>query len=243
MIETLGDFLEVVDGLLVSPKDVFWFRGQSDATWRLTPAALRPNTEGLHQAALDLLAEFKKLAVTKLPQPPPLNDDLQWLGIAQHYGLPTRMLDWTENPAIALYFACHRQTKHGALYLVNPVSLNRAAASRLSRVLSHQDHNLVAPYLTLGPKTSSRGKRTVAISPVYNSERILIQRGAFTIHGSRSRFLDEEHGSSIVRLPILKNHKPRLLSDLERIGVDEMAIFPEPEHLCRHLKRSVGLDV
>jgi len=49
-------------------------------------------------------------------------------------------------------------------------------------------------------------------------------------------------GGRSVALPILDGNKRQLLSELERVGIDEMTIFPELEHACRHLKHKAGLD-
>jgi hypothetical protein len=111
-------------------------------------------------------------------------------------------------------------------------------ASRQRRVFdANADADLIAPYLKLGGNQRRNGKRTIAIHPTWNSERIMIQQGAFTLHGSRAFELDSKQAPSLCYLPILKKHKPTLIAELERIGIAEMSIFPEPEHVCSYLKR------
>ena len=78
------------------------------------------------------------------------------------------------------------------------------------------------------------------MNPVWNSERLIIQKGVFTVHGKRFS-LDKGRVPSLVGIPVLKDLKPRLRSELQRIGVDEMTLFPELEHSCSHLKRRCGL--
>jgi len=68
-----------------------------------------------------------------------------------------------------------------------------------------------------------------------------MQQGAFTLHGSRKFDLDRRQASSLLYVPILREHKSSLLNELERIGIGEMFIFPEPEHVCAHLRRTAGL--
>ncbi len=67
-----------------------------------------------------------------------------------------------------------------------------------------------------------------------------MQQGAFTLHGKRFE-IDSSQASSLIYVPILKDFKAALLSELERVGIGEMFIFPEPEHVCAHLLRSARI--
>jgi hypothetical protein len=81
----------------------YWFRGHSKSSYKLLPSVLRPTPDGKYYDESKLLSEFVR-------RHPEANDKhaniLEILTYAQHYGLPTRMLDWTENLLIAIYFAC-----------------------------------------------------------------------------------------------------------------------------------------
>lgn len=61
------------------------------------------------------------------------------------------------------------------------------------------------------------------------------------MHGSRNFELDGNQASSLLYVPILQEHKEALLNELERVGIGEMFIFPEPEHVCAHLRRTARL--
>jgi hypothetical protein len=82
--------------------------------------------------------------------------------------------------------------------------------------------------------------KTVAINPVWNSERLMAQKGVFTLHGTTSN-LDLDQAPSLVFIPVLREFKMQLQRDLERIGIDEMSMFPELEHTCRFLRKRAGL--
>lgn len=240
-VRDLSDYFAVFNMMLTT--DIpFWFRGHSDLRYRLIPSALRYKTEGQRNRAIELLTEFRRMAEIKLEKPPSLEDELKWLQIAQHYGLPTRLLDWTENAATALYFACRRTDRHGLVALLNPVDLNRTVDPKRPRVFdAHRDASIIMPYLRLTGRENHKGRKTIAIHPILNSERIAVQKGVFTLHGTNFA-LDNGQANSLVCLPIVKDVKQRLLGELDRVGINEMSVFPELEHICTHLKKKSGLE-
>lgn len=188
------------------------------------------------------MADFRRIAESKLPRPPGGDEDLKWAQIGQHFGLPTRLLDWTESATTALYFACAEDTTDGIVFILNPVDLNRLSYPKKPRVLDpQQDRDVIRRYLRMGPNRSTSGRYPVAVNPIWNSERLILQKGVFTLHGGR--FGLDGGIPSLVAILILREHKTRLHAELERIGVDEMTLFPELEHSCAHLKRKAGLGV
>jgi len=242
VITALSDFFAVFHSLL-EPNKVFWFRGHPRTDYRLAPSALRYEDLAQRERALGLVAEMKRFLEMKLPRPPAPDDDLGWMQVAQHYGLPTRLLDWTQNAAVALFFVCsNNMDADGLVAILNPIELNQHVDPRAPRVFNPQrDANIIRPYLRLRAGLHARGKRTIAINPTWNTERIAMQQGAFTLHGSRWFELDRDQASSLLYVPILREHKESLLNELERVGIGEMFIFPEPEHVCAHLRRAARL--
>ena len=225
-IQSLADYFSVISVSSTS-KDMFWFRGHKDVIRTLTPSALRYGREEARNQALNLLQDFMRVAEIKLPRPPPLTEKLQWNQLAQHYGLPTRLLDWTESATIALYFACQNTDADGLVFLFKPIDLNKLSYPKKPRIFnSESDRIVIEKYLNLNGKQTKRGRGTVAVNPTWNSERLILQRGVFTLHGSRF-YLDVDQAPSLVAVPILKESKPRLRDELGRIGVDEISIFPE----------------
>lgn len=241
-VASLSDYISVLATAITSPGP-FWFRGHARAEWKLVASALRYNTNADRQKALALLSEFRRVAEIKLDRPPQPNEELKWVQLAQHYGLPTRLLDWTESATIALYFACIEPTADGLVFLMNPVDLNRLSYPKRPRILdAHSDATIIRKYLRLAGRQSAHrtARNTLAVNPVWNSQRLMLQKGVFTLHGSRFD-LDVTQAPSLVALPILKEYKAQLRLELDRLGVDEMTVFPELEHACNFLRRKADL--
>jgi hypothetical protein len=240
---SLSEYLEVLNALFANPADVFWFRGHDNAEWELCPSALRYPQELTRQKAILSLAEFRRIQEYRLTKAPGPKETFKWLQLAQHYGLPTRLLDWTQSLTTALYFACQDHRVDGMVFAINPRDLNRLSLRKSTiDVLDPEEHaETIHKYLDLGPKEHARGLRTIAVKPAWNSDRIIMQQGMFTLHGEQFA-LDKYQVPSLIGLPILKEFKLQLLHQLERVGTGEMYIFPEPEHACNHLKRRIEMS-
>ena len=122
-VKNLYDVIREVTDCL-NPNEEYWYRGHSNVSYELIPTVLRPISEGekTYFNEEKLLSEFVRRhpASRKEHQSP-----LELLTYAQHYGLPTRLLDWTENLLVALYFCCCNPRSDGKLYVLKTFSTPR----------------------------------------------------------------------------------------------------------------------
>ncbi len=241
-VSSLSEYLDAFS-FIKSATEPFWFRGHAKLSYKVVPSALRYPTNAERAKALALLDEFRRYAEYRLEKPPATTDKLKWLQLAQHYGLPTRLLDWTQSAVVALYFACCSQpTEDGLVLVLNPADLNKETHYKERRVFdATADASIIDPYLLFGPDEMPSGEKAIAIYPSWNSQRIIMQQGAFTLSGSKQFELTSSQASSLVALPILKHVKKELMAELAIVGVTRMSIFPEHEHLCAYLREQAGL--
>ncbi len=100
-----------------------WFRGQSDFKYSLTPSIFR---QGIKYDATeyDEMGMYREFLLLRECQGKTNLSSFEWLTFMQHYNVPTRLLDWTESLFVALYFSANNKENDGALYIMDPISLN-----------------------------------------------------------------------------------------------------------------------
>jgi hypothetical protein len=246
-VKTLAEFISRVEevshawaGLKITTQP--WFRGQTNAGWRLIPGLYRSRVGGYWER--ELVRDFRLHSHLLLQRTP--NNYLEWLFLMQHYGMPTRLLDWTESYLSALFFAVmdRGSTADGAVWTLDPWSLNEHSIVMWS--VPTADNALLAPYaLAAGADGLGRhieAKYPVAVRPPRSNPRINAQRGSFTVHGSIAQALDtvargvnrRRAGNRILlhKIVVAGAHKKQIRKDLYLAGVTEAVLFPDLSGLC-----------
>ena len=172
--------------------------------------------------------------------------NLECLAYMQHYGAPTRLLDWTENALVALYFAVVEHPKADAqVWILDAWSLNERTLERRN-VPTWRD-KAVSKYFK-PPIKAPQGNETlpIAFRPTRSDERVLAQRSMFTVHGSCKDGLED-----IVRRwrntggknhPILRSvtvdgsAKGKIKTQLDRLGVTVFSVFRDRASVANEVK-------
>ncbi|MEQ1552480.1 FRG domain-containing protein [Sphingorhabdus sp.] len=198
-----------------SPRWVF--RGHL-LQWSLQPSVGRPKTYSAARE-LQLFNEFKRLGAPLVDRAQ-MPSDWDWLFLAQHHGLPTRLLDWTTNPLVAIYFACQpspRGRRDGELIAVEIGSVG---------LISETD-------LKVGPFGINRTK---FVFPTVVAPRIASQRGLFSVHAEpakRWRLREKTF-----RMKILASDKVEFLEQLFNLGVDAAMLMSDLDGISQSLRWS-----
>lgn len=237
-------------------KRVLFYRGQSDRAYSLTPSVFRKGLLEkehilIHDILLNSPYEFSGI-----------ENILERLIKMQHYGLPTRLLDITTNPLVALFFACNKDfDKDGEVivfydYMQRPADIEPRCVAALAEYTGASERQMLGFLSERGLDNPGLGHLTQAthipIEAPLNNERIRRQHGAFLVVGVHGDcdgnhyqkvvfdlkpHLVKDFGDDIPRsLIIPRAHKGKLLKELEAFGVTQAFLFPELEHQAMYIK-------
>ncbi len=222
-IGSLSEYFKIVDDFTPQDDEIILYRGQS-TNKPLLPSIARDNpkknTTEIEKEMLDELIRRTHLKLTKTP-----NSPWEWLVYAQHYGMKTRLLDWTSNPLTALWFACSNEFKMDEDSYV---------------YIFVADSTFLID--TKGKENPFDIGKTRILKPALNNERIIAQSGWFTAHKyshSSGIFVKLETNSDLKnklhQVKIAAKFKKEILKSLSIFGINSQVLFPDITGVCYHL--------
>lgn len=193
----------------------------------------------------------------------PTNELKRWAEYAQHYGVPTRFLDWTSNPLVALYFCCREQNQFdGTVYLLHGTNYKRFFVQHTKQPDNKTIGEMISELLEL----KSDIEFPILYTPYYVDARMSAQSSYFMVWGKNEATLEEQlQGEQYEMLyPDLPNsgrcysthqeealwfkfsipadRKQPLLHELDTVGINEKTLFPGLDGIGRYIERKYRFD-
>ena len=222
---TVSSFREYQDIILNIPDDWFiLYRGQNqDKT--LLPKIARYDVPHVEQIEREMLEDFQRRSVHLIDYQPGSSWD--WLALAQHHGMATRLLDWTENPLIALWFSMSPPTD----FTISEYSVVWGFNVPRSDIVNSTED-----------KDPFRGAGNKVFKPNHITKRISSQFGWFTIHKSDSgrRFVpfenNKDYRDRLFKIKVQSTCFAECKRRLHNFGINSASMYPDVDGLAKHVE-------
>lgn len=221
-VKSFREFQEII--LEIPTERFILYRGQAqDKT--LLPKIARYSVPDAEETEREMLEDFKRRSLHLIDTHP--GNSWDWLALAQHHGMATRLLDWTENPLIALWFSISsRQDETSSDYSV----VWAFDVPKEDIVLSTEDQD---PF---------KGRNVKVFKPNHITKRITSQFGWFTIHKSEEnkRFvpfeLNPDYSKRIFKIKIDSKCFRECKARLHNFGINSSSMYPDIDGLAKHVE-------
>lgn len=252
VIESIADFLEVTRKVRKNwpqpekpdrrgEEEKLWFRGQGRWDWGLSPKIYRKPFRGADEDEVRL--EFQSQAIQLVSGKTP-SSKWDWYFLMQHHRVPTRLLDWTENSLIALFFSVEEESDRSdaAVWALDPWWLSKKLDLGLVGPLL-PDYSEADSWL-FGLEEAFEGRTLrrnlpAPIEPPHIDRRVAAQSSRFLVFGTtqdlaRTKVIKKKD-CRLARIKIPGSAKGRIKKELDDCGINCSLIFPDLEGLALHI--------
>ncbi|MEM7156572.1 MAG: FRG domain-containing protein [Myxococcota bacterium] len=222
-----------------------WYRGSISKKYSILPGAVWRKCDEV--SMFHVFRAEAELYLGRLPR-----DEWGWYFAAQHYGLPTRLTDWSLSPLVALYFAVCDPPAADApcVWIMDAGTLNRMtcgidaifaaglsfAANWLPSVVKEREQTTKFQH----EDKKYDNSKPIAIYPQRTTPRIVAQQGVFTVHGIDSTPIEEifaQAPKELAHLACIEVTEPEhVRNQLRTFGINKFSVFPEVDKLSERIK-------
>ena len=253
-IHKVSDLIELISQTGLTKKGHshlrIWYRGHEDETYQLKPGVYREefqcasNEEQRLKKEQHLSQDFR-IYSSGLREDYLSNSQMYFL--QQHYGMPTRLLDWSNDPLTALFFAVNNKNnddKRGIIYIMDTYQLTEHQEAvdkegKLFRGIATGENHVFKSALNVINSWLQLENFPDFIIPVrsdYFDKRTKAQKSCFTFHVPSKPTLTSDHNKTLEQFVIPKEAKANLRGELLLLGVDHFRVYGDLESLSKTLK-------
>lgn len=253
-----------------STLDTSWcFRGQSDFSWQLkttmdrVPITVEKLKNYKKEFEGHLILDFKRNSQFYYDKQYVIKTDFQVISYLQHYGAPTRLLDFTTSPYVASFFAIDNSKEFCAVYALNYMEL--LSSTRILFATQRDDNSEeVNAYKYSGSMSADGvfdklvlGDRQFSfvelVQPFYMFDRLVQQQGIFLCQGDinidfetnlYSNYLValQNNHHPMYKIKISKDWRIEMIRDLKRMNISSASLFPDVEGYLKSVKNTFDIS-
>ena len=229
------------------------YRGQNNYSYELNSSLYRTFTKNEKMRSLnkkrtihlvrekyekEVISAFKNTCHIYISDLPDRKSTFDWLALMQHYGTPTRLLDFSFSPYIALYFAISGAKDDSAVYCINYKEIIKKDDS-LTRNINDYYKNIMQPQKSI--------KETILVpfEPTFTNERLFAQQGVFLIPNSldfsHHEILEKNYDDNYyLKVKIHSNCFVEIITELQKMNIKASTIYPGFEGFCKSFE-NIGI--
>lgn len=219
-------------------KQPIWFRGHEDSEWKLIPSIQRNE---LCNKESFITNDFYIYVHQIEEGMPDKRNYAAWISLMQHYGLPTRVLDWSSSPLIASYFALEKNRERrndSCIWVLIPRHVNRQEnfGGCVYPVDAYTVQQMLLPAFKSNAKIDDRYKdKIIACHSVEKNLRMYSQQAAFTVHNSLKKLEDICDEETLFKFVIPYEYKEDMYNSISVLGISTSYVYPDMEHVSKDI--------
>lgn len=244
-VRTIDELLQFVNGLYQKHGLRLWYRGEENAELTLVPSIQRSKKR--IDSERYITNDFYIRAKQILNNPPAKHNYAGWVSLMQHYGMPTRMLDWSQSPLIAVFFATETYKEvpetDAGVWVLAPGLLNEMEGfgNCIYPIDADTTQEMLLPAFKHSHHNPDVGDKILACSSTEKDLRMYAQQSNFTVHNSLRRLEDICDENMLYKIIIPACRKKYFIDSLRVFGITEGSIYPDLDHISSDLIDSYGI--